>query len=81
MELTTTQFQEVIDSVQSDDIARACVEFLSLTNTQDTGVVIYDAILNQLPEYVDEGGYITNMEGLKEGVNNRLKFLVNDTTK
>jgi hypothetical protein len=81
MELTTTQFQEVIDSVQSDDIARACVEFLSLTNTQDTGVVIYDAILNQMPEYTDEGGYITNMEGLKEGVNNRLKFLVNDTTK
>ena len=66
MELTTTQFQEVIDSVQSDDIARACVEFLSLTNTQDTGVVIYDAILNQMPEYTDEGGYITNMEGLKE---------------
>ncbi len=81
MELTTTQFQEVIDSVQSDDIARACVEFLSLTNTQDTGVVIYDAIPNQMPEYTDEGGYITNMEGLKEGVNNRLKFLVNDTTK
>ena len=81
MELTTTKFQEVIDSVQSDDIARACVEFLSLTNTQDTGVVIYDAILNQMPEYADEGGYITNMEGLKEGVNNRLKFLVNDTTK
>lgn len=81
MELTTTQFQEVIDSVQSDDIARACVEFLSLTNTQDTGAVIYDAILNQMPEYADEGGYITNMEGLKEGVNNRLKFLVNDTTK
>ena len=44
-------------------------------------VVIYDAILNQMPEYTDEGGYITNMEGLKEGVNNRLKFLVNDTTK
>lgn len=65
MELTTTQFQEVIDHVNDDDIARACVEFLSLTNTHDTGVVIYDAILNQLPEYVDEGGYITNMEGLK----------------
>ena len=81
MELTTTQFQEVIDSVQSDDIARACVEFLSATNGQDSAVVIYDAILNQLPEYVDEGGYITNMEGPKEGVNNRLKFLVNDTTK
>ncbi len=81
MELTTTQFQEVIDSVQSDDIARACVDFLSATNGQDSAVVIYDAILNQMPEYTDEGGYITNMEGLKEGVNNRLKFLVNDTTK
>ena len=81
MELTTTQFQEVIDSVQSDDIAQACVDFLSATNDQDSAVVIYDAILNQMPEYADEGGYITNMEGLKEGVNNRLKFLVNDTTK
>jgi len=81
MELTTTQFQEVIDSVQSDDIAQACVDFLSATNDQDSAVVIYDAILNQMPEYTDEGGYITNMEGLKEGVNNRLKFLVNDTTK
>jgi len=67
MELTTTQFQEVIDSVQSDDIARACVDFLSATNGQDSAVVIYDAILNQMPEYADEGGYITNMEGLKEG--------------
>jgi len=81
MELTTTQFQEVIDHVNDDDIASACVDFLSVTNDQDSAVVIYDAILNQLPEYVDEGGYITNMEGLKEGVNNRLKFLVNDTTK
>ena len=81
MELTTTQFQEVIDSVQSDDIAQACVDFLSATNDQDSAVVIYDAILNQMPEYTDEGGYITNMEGLKEGVNNRLKFLVDDTTK
>ena len=81
MELTTTQFQEVIDHVNDDDIARACVDFLSVTNDQDSAVVIYDAILNQMPEYTDEGGYITNMEGLKEGVNNRLKFLVNDTTK
>ena len=81
MELTTTQFQEVIDHVNDDDIARSCVDFLSATNGQDSAVVIYDAILNQMPEYTDEGGYITNMEGLKEGVNNRLKFLVNDTTK
>ena len=81
MELTTTQFQEVIDSVQSDDISSACVDFLSATNSMTPAVVIYDAILNQMPEYTDEGGYITNMEGLKEGVNNRLKFLVNDTTK
>jgi len=57
------------------------LNFLSATNGQDSAVVIYDAILNQMPEYTDEGGYITNMEGLKEGVNNRLKFLVNDTTK
>lgn len=81
MELTTTEFQEVIDSVQSDDIAEACVDFLSATNGQDTAVVIYDAILNQAPEYVDEGGYINDMQGLIDGVNNRLKFLVNDTTK
>lgn len=81
MELSTSQFQDVINHVNEDDIAQASVEFLSLTNQQDNAVVIYDAILNQAPEYTDEGGYITNMEGLKEGVVNRLKFLVNDTTK
>ena len=81
MELTTTKFQEVVMSVRADDIAEACASFLGATNDLDMDVVIYDAILNQMPEYADEGGYITNMEGLKEGVNNRLKFLVNDTTK
>jgi transcription initiation factor IIE alpha subunit len=81
MELTTTQFQEVVMSVRADDIAEACAAFLAITSDLDSAVVIYDAILNQMPEYTDEGGYINNMEGLKEGVNNRLKFLVNDTTK
>ena len=81
MELSTSQFQDVINHVNEDDIAQASVEFLSLTNDHDNAVVIYDAIVNQAPEYTDEGGYITNMEGLKEGVSNHLKYLVNYMTK
>lgn len=66
--ITPEQFTEVLDTVALDDIATACANFLSLTNGGTIQEVVYKSIYNQLPEYVDENGFLNDMPGLCAGV-------------
>ena len=78
MELTTTQFQEVLEAVKAHTDANACATFISLSTDTDYAVVVYESIVNQFPEFdQDNDGYIDNQEAFTAGVITHLQTLVN----